>query len=121
MPFDLHRDLIGQHHIANSRASVTPCLTEDLDKKIGTAVDDFGRVVEVRRRVDHAEKLDDEVDAVERVAHGGKKSEPDQPGAAVAFVNADISAELADQTGAIGVTRTLPREVENIPAKRYGR
>src|SRR5208282_4225654 len=54
---NLDRDLVGQHHIADSRASMAAGVAEYLDEQIGTAVDDFRRVVEIRYRVDHAEQL----------------------------------------------------------------
>ena len=85
-------------------------VAEYLDEQIGAAIDDFRRVVEVRYRVDHAEQLDDEVDAVERterVAHGGKKSEADEPCAPVAFLDADVGAEFAGQHTPLFVARTL--------------
>src|SRR5713101_3855100 len=63
---DLDRNLVRQHHVADRRAGMAACLAEHFNKQIGTAVDDFGRVVEIRRGVDHAEQLDDEIDPVER-------------------------------------------------------
>src|SRR5580658_4946616 len=91
-------------------------LAEHLDKQVGAAIDDFRRVVEVGRGVDHAKELDDEVDAVERakrVTHGREQSEADQPGAPVALLDADIGAELTGQMNPV-LARTLAGEVEDV-------
>src|SRR5690242_20110871 len=92
-------------------------ITEHLDKQIGAAVDDLGRIVEVRRCIDHAQELDDEVDSVERaerIAHGGKQAQSDQTRTPIALVDADIDAELASELFAIGVARPLPGEIKNV-------
>src|SRR5260370_1492675 len=93
------------------------CLAEQFNKKIGTAVDDFGRVVEIRRGVDHAEQFDDEIDPVERaerIAHGGKKAEPDKPRPAVTLLDTDVYAEFAGELDAFTVARPLPRQIEGV-------
>src|SRR5215831_12743997 len=74
---DLDRNLIGQHHIADSRTGMTAGVSEHFDEQIGATIDDLRRIIEVRRRIDHAEQLDDEVDTVERaegVTHGGEQA-----------------------------------------------
>src|SRR5262249_8219147 len=73
--------------------------------------------------VDHSEQLDDEVDAIERtkrVAHGGQKSKPDEPGAPVAFIDADLGAELAGQRCSVCVARALAGEIQKIAREPVG-
>jgi DNA polymerase IIIc chi subunit len=68
--------------------------------------------------IDHAEQLDDVVHAVERperVAHGGKESEPDEAGAPIALLDADLGAELARQHVAVLVAGALARKVQDVP------
>ncbi len=40
-------------------------VAKDFHEQIRAAVDNFRRIVEIRHRIDHAEELYDEVDAVE--------------------------------------------------------
>src|SRR5215472_15071504 len=59
----------------------------------------------------------DEIDAVERaerIAHGRKQTQSDQPCAPVALLDTDIDAKLAGELLAIGVARTLAGEIENV-------
>src|ERR1051326_6408558 len=84
-------------------------VAEDFDEQIGAAVDHFRRVVELRRRIDHAEELDDVIDAVERaerVAHGGGRPARDDPRASIPFLDAEAGAELAG--GAFAVCSARP-------------
>src|SRR5437764_5645078 len=118
--FDFDRNLMGQHDIADGRTGVAAGIAEHFDEKIGTAIDDLRRVVEVRRGIDHTEELDNEVDAVERaqrIAHGGEKAEADQPRAPVSLVNVDIDAELSGQLLAVGIARALAGEIKNVSGK----
>src|SRR6516164_2157362 len=114
---DLDRNLIGQHDIADSRAGVPTSIAEDLHEEIGTAIDDLRRIVEVRRGIDHTKELDDKIDAVERaerIAHGGKQAQSDQPRAPIAFLNADVDAEFAGELLAVGVARALAGEIKDV-------
>src|ERR1700739_4910512 len=95
-------------------------LAEDLHEQIGATIDDLGRIVEVGGGIDHAKQLDDEVDAVERaerITHGGKQTQSDQPRAPVAFLNADIDVKLAGELFTVGVAGALTGEIKNVPGK----
>src|SRR6266516_30227 len=99
------------------------CFAEHFNKQIGTAVDDFGRVVEIRRGVDHAEQFDDEIDPVERaerIAHGGKETQSDEPRAAVALLDTDVYAKFAGELDAFTVARALPRQIEDVSDEAIG-
>ncbi len=64
----------------------------------------FGELLKFGTALTMPKQLDDEVDTVERaqrVAHGGKKPEADDPGAPIAFLDADLGAELAGQMDAV--------------------
>jgi len=81
--FNLDRDLAGQGDVADGGAGVPAGFAEHIDEQVRAAVDDLGRIVEIRRGVDHAEELDDVVHAVERaerVAHRGEEAKADEPG-----------------------------------------
>src|SRR5436190_2388138 len=100
-----------------------PGVTEDFDKQVRAAIDYLRRVIEVRRRIDHAEQLDDEVDTVERterVAHGSNKSKSDEPGAPVAFLDADLGTKLTGQCCSLVVARTLAGEEQEVACKPVG-
>src|SRR5438552_19168978 len=92
-------------------------VTKHFDEQVRAAVDDLRRVVEIRYSIDHPEQPDDEVDTVKRakcVAHGGKQSESDQPSAPIAFLDADLGAELAGQRCSLIVARALAGEKQQI-------
>src|ERR1044071_7129175 len=92
-------------------------VSEHFHEQIRTTVDDLRRIVEIRCRIDHPEQFDDEVDAVERtkgVAHGGKKSKPDEPGAPITLINADLGAELAGQGCSIRIARALTSKKKRV-------
>ena len=61
--FDLDDYPAGQGAHSNRRASMAAGVAKHLDQKVGTAVDDFRVVAEVRFCVDHAEQLDHGLDA----------------------------------------------------------
>src|ERR1700750_3210008 len=65
---DLDRYSAGQRAHADRRAGVPAAVAENLDEEIGTAVDHFGVVFEIRGGVHHAEYLDDVLDPVEVAA-----------------------------------------------------
>src|SRR5437868_2922219 len=93
------------------------------NQQIGTAVDNFGRVIEIRRGVDHAEQFDDKIDPIERaerIAHGGKKAEPDEPRAAITFLDTDVYAKFAGELDAFTVARPLPRQIEDVSNETIG-
>src|SRR5712675_3143610 len=66
--FDLHRYSAGQRAHADGRARVAAAVAEHLDKKIGAAVDHLRVILEIGRGIDHAEHLDDVLDAIEIAA-----------------------------------------------------
>src|SRR4029453_5580600 len=63
---DLDRHAAAQGREANGGARTAAPLAEDLDHKIGEAVDHLGLLDEVGRGIDHAQRLDDAGDAIER-------------------------------------------------------
>src|SRR5262245_11954388 len=120
---DFDRDLIGQHRVTDRGAGMPSSVTEHFDKEVGAAVNDLRRLVEIRHRVDHAKQFDDELDAVERtecVAHGSKKPKSDEPSAAVAFIDADVSAELAGQRCSFLIARALAGEKQEVACESIG-
>src|SRR5262249_23299226 len=72
--FDLDGDVAGQGDQADGAACADAgVLAEDLGHQFGKAVDDGGVLPELRGAVDHAERLDQALDLVQRpelVAHG---------------------------------------------------
>src|SRR5205814_7627425 len=81
------------------------------------------RVIEIRHCVDHAEQFDDEVDAIERtqcVAHSSKKSKSDESSAPVAFIDADVGAELAGQCCAFLIARALAGQEQEVACESIG-
>src|SRR5689334_23172809 len=116
---DLDRNSAGQRAHADGGARMPAALTEDFDKQIGTAVDDFGVVLEIRHRVDHPQHLYDVLHTVEiaaeRIPHRCDQHEPDTPRVPIALVNRHAGAELTLRHLAIGaVRRPLPRKIEQI-------
>src|SRR5687767_356934 len=63
---DLHRDAARKRHVAHRGARVLAVFrAPQFEEEVGSAVDDLGRLREVRRAVHHAEKAQHALDAIE--------------------------------------------------------
>ena len=65
---DLYRYAAGQRAHADGRTRVPAALAEDFDKEVGAAIHDFRMVLKIGCGIDHAQHLDDILDAVEFAA-----------------------------------------------------
>src|SRR5262245_24714009 len=76
---DLDRGIAGKSRHADRRAGMlSDGLAEDFDHQIGKSVHHPGLVTETVRRVDHAENLDDALDAIEAADRRAYFSQHDQ-------------------------------------------
>ena len=103
---------------------MTTSLAKDINKQIGTAIDDLGMIGEIGLGIDHAEKLDGRLDAREvtqRRLGNGQKLKPCQARFEIGVLDGDIPPEPTDTIGPIRPLWTLSREIEKIAgeAKRY--
>ena len=84
---------------ADGRASMlSDRLAEHLNHQIGKPVHHLGLVAETLGRIDHAENLDDALDAIEAAERGPHLSQHDDPGLArrlVALLDGEVLPDLA--------------------------
>ena len=107
-----------QGRCADCRSGVSAGIAEDLDQKVGGAVDDLRRVLEIGRTGDKAEKLDGAHDtvqvAVTGIAQLGNQIKPAKAGCLIAFFNAEGVAEMTDKLGLSVGKRGLPGNEHQI-------
>ena len=119
--FDLDRHAIGQRAHADRRAGMPPGITQHLDQQIGAAVDDLRVIGEVRFRIDHAEQLDDGLDAAEFAEsrfRDGQQIEPGQAGILIGLFDGRIAAEATRTVGAVRRFGPCPERYSRFPAQR---
>src|SRR5262245_30095993 len=95
----LDRGIAGKSRHADRRAGMlSDGLAEDFDHQIGKSVHHPGLVAETVGRVDHAENLDDALDAIEVAERRAYFSQHDQsrlPGGLVALLHGQVLADLS--------------------------
>ena len=93
-------------------------LAEDVLHQVGVPVDHLGLVGELGRRVDHAQRLDQPDDLVERAEVGPEGREDRQAGLPrrrLAGRDVHVVAQPADDQGPVGAVRAVTRDVEQVP------
>src|SRR6266508_1342445 len=92
-------------------------IAEHRDEEIGTAVDHFRLLAEFRRGVDHAQELDDALDAIEVAQfglHDGDQAQAGLAGVLVALLLREVATDLADRQRMAGQTGALAGEIEQV-------
>src|SRR5215475_3052352 len=96
---DLDRSIAGKSRHTDRRARMlSDALAEDFDHQIRKPVHDPGLVAETVSRVDHAENLDDALDAIEAAERRAYFSQHDQSGlpcGLVALLDGQVLADLS--------------------------
>ena len=80
-------------------------------------------VGEIGLCIDHAEELDDRLDAIEgaeRQLGDGKEQKPGLPRVGIGLLDRRIAPEPADAVGAVSLSRALAGEKRRLPASRNG-
>src|ERR1700690_2955948 len=102
---------------------MAPGFAEHLDHEVGAAVDHLGMIAEIRLGVDHAEKLDQSLDAREVADRGFGDCEQLQAREArrfVALLDGSVLAQTPDHETAVRALRPLPGEEEEIARQAIG-
>ena len=116
---DLYWYAAGQRTHADGRTRVPAALAKHLDKEVGAAIDDFRMIFEIGNGIDHAEYLDDILNAVElaakRIPDRRDQDQTHAAGMLIPFLDRYAGAELAFGHPAIRpFRRTLAGEIEEI-------
>ena len=94
-----------QSRNANGGADVAACIAKNLHEQIGSAIDDFGRILEAGDGVDVAIDADNGLDGVEQAevtAKYGELSKSTGSGSGVAFLDRAVQSQHAgDDAGSI--------------------
>ena len=94
------RDVAGERaHSDRAPCADAVFVSPDLGKEFAAAVDDFGMVGEISGAVDHAEHLDDALDAVEAAEvfpEGREHGQADLPCGLVAGIEVEVVSDTPD-------------------------
>src|SRR5439155_22349477 len=99
-----------------------PCvLAENLSHQLPEAVDDLGMITQLRRGVDHAERLDQPlhlVERAERVPHGAENGQTDSSGSVLSLLGGQVGADAPLDHLTVGLQGAVSRDVKKV-ADRY--